>query len=80
MILKTTRNNEPMAVLLISDATGNAEVVVFPSDFQRLRARLGENSAYIFDAAIRDRDGERQILVNDAELLPLELCQTAEAA
>ncbi|BBF44982.1 DNA polymerase III alpha subunit [Lachnospiraceae bacterium KM106-2] len=43
-VIKTTRNNSMMAFITIEDLYGVVEVIVFPRDYEKYRAKLNEDS------------------------------------
>jgi DNA polymerase-3 subunit alpha len=69
--VKMTKNHEPMAVLVISDQTETAEIVVFGDDFERLHGSFAEEAAYLLTLRVAERNGERSLYLRNAVPFPL---------
>jgi DNA polymerase-3 subunit alpha len=71
--VRQTKAGETMAVLMISDPSGQHEAVVFPEAYQRFRQSLADGRAFVFSLGLGERDGMRQLFVREIEPLSLEL-------
>ena len=68
--VKTTRNGENMAFVMLEDKTGEIEAVVFSKQYERFSAMLLLESAVVLGGTISLRDDEPpKILVNSCDLL-----------
>ncbi len=67
---KVTRNNKIMAFVTVEDLTGQAEIIVFPTVFDRCRKYLEEDAALIVTGKLSlKEDEEPKILCDMAEPL-----------
>ena len=69
---RQTRKQTLMAVLTLSDPTGEYEAVVFPDDYERYRDTLKAGEAFVFRVGVGERDGMRQLSVRDVDPLVLD--------
>ncbi len=65
---KITKNNKMMAFITAEDLTGQAEIIVFPTVFDRARKYLSEDAALIVSGKLSFREDEE----------PKILCDTVE--
>ncbi|PIZ65411.1 DNA polymerase III subunit alpha [Candidatus Roizmanbacteria bacterium CG10_big_fil_rev_8_21_14_0_10_39_12] len=63
-MVKTKKNNQEMAFLQVSDATGTIEVVVFPKTYAKMKGDFDSNSVILFRAKVSERDGEISLLLD----------------
>jgi DNA polymerase-3 subunit alpha len=66
----TKKTGQPMAFLTIEDVSGQAEAVVFPSNYERLQEWLIEDTQQMIWGKIDKRDDDTQLIVEDLE--PIE--------
>ncbi|MFN5515822.1 MAG: OB-fold nucleic acid binding domain-containing protein [Cyanobacteriota bacterium] len=62
-----TKKGDPMAFITLEDASGQAEGVVFPDNFQRLGEQLLEGSQQMIWGKVDKRDDRVQLIVEDLE-------------
>ena len=63
IVPKKTRQNRPMASLLLGDMTGEVWVTVFPDVYETERFRLSLGSLYAFSVESVERDNQRRMIV-----------------
>lgn len=64
--VKTTRSNAMMAILTFEDMVGSVEVLVFPKDFERLRAQLNiDEKLFIRGRISVEEDKPAKVLLQD---------------
>lgn len=66
----TKKTSQPMAFLTLEDVSGQAEAVVFPSNYQRLQEWLIEDTQQMVWGKIDKREDQMQLIVEDLE--PIE--------
>ncbi|MGA1621593.1 MAG: OB-fold nucleic acid binding domain-containing protein [Synechocystis sp.] len=66
----TKKTGQPMAFLTVEDVSGQAEAVVFPSNYERLQEWLIEDTQQMIWGKIDKRDDQAQLIVEDLE--PIE--------
>jgi DNA polymerase-3 subunit alpha len=69
---RTTRSNDPMAVLKVLDVRGTFECVLFPRTFERFREMVEEGEILFFAGRVSHR---RATSVQAEELIPLDRAQ-----
>ena len=68
--IKTTRNGESMAFVLIEDKTSEIEAVVFAKQYEKFAELLIVETPVVIRGTISDKDEDRaNILLNDCKLL-----------
>lgn len=65
----TTKNNEPMAFVKLSDLTGTTEIVVFPSCFKTSAAHWESGKVLLIAGKVSTRDGEAKVMGETVEEL-----------
>ncbi len=63
----TKKSGQQMAFLTIEDVSGQAEAVVFPSNYERLQEWLIEDTQQMIWGKIDKRDDQTQLIVEDLE-------------
>jgi DNA polymerase-3 subunit alpha len=63
----TKKTGQPMAFLTLEDVSGQAEAVVFPSNYERLQDWLVEDTQQMVWGKIDKRDDQTQLIVEDLE-------------
>ena len=64
-----TKNNDLMAFVSVSDAESEAELIVFPQQYQRFSSLLVEQYIVYLDGTISlNKREEKQIIINDLRL------------
>lgn len=64
-----TKNNDLMAFVSVSDAESEAELIVFPQQYQRFSSLLVEQHIVYLDGTISlNKREEKQIIINDLKL------------
>jgi len=63
----TKKSGQQMAFLTIEDVSGQAEAVVFPSNYERLQEWLVEDTQQMIWGKIDKRDDQTQLIVEDLE-------------
>lgn len=63
-LTNTKRTNERMAILKIEDMEGEAECVVFPSDYQKLAQFINEGEVIFLNAKLNFRDNEAKLIAS----------------
>lgn len=58
-----TRKGEVMAFISASDATGDIDAVVFPTDYQRLSDQLEVGKVLVLEGKKEERNGKTQLIV-----------------
>ena len=75
---KTTKRQEEMAFLTVSDPQAEAKLVVFPNVFQRIQTFLQEGKILCFKGRIdQDLNGQKQIIVQSIERLTDQIAPKA---
>ena len=64
-----TKNREYMQFLTLEDLAGTFEVTIFPRDYQRLGARVGQSRAFRVTGRVGDRTGSVSLIATDLEPL-----------
>ncbi|MCJ7745078.1 MAG: OB-fold nucleic acid binding domain-containing protein, partial [Actinobacteria bacterium] len=64
-----TKNREYMQFLTLEDLSGTFEVTIFPRDYQRLGARVGQSRAFRVTGRVSDRTGSVSLIATDLEPL-----------
>ncbi|MDR1703602.1 MAG: DNA polymerase III subunit alpha, partial [Clostridiales bacterium] len=68
--VKYTKNNEPMAFVIIEDLYGEIELIVFPNLYTKLSYELVNGSALVATGRVSVKEGENAKLVcNDIQIL-----------
>jgi len=62
-----TKTGKPMIFMKLEDLTGKAEVTVFPNLLERVPNALQEGKVILVAGRVQDRNGELQILADDAQ-------------
>jgi DNA polymerase-3 subunit alpha len=62
-----TKNGDQMALVKISDLSGQIEVAVFPKSYKNLKTRLILNTPLIFIGKIASKNGERTMVIDSIE-------------
>ena len=60
----STKNGDPMAFLALEDGNKEVEAVIFPKDYQGLKAKFAEGDVVIIKGRCNMRNGEVSIVVN----------------
>lgn len=70
-VIRTKKDNSPMAFLTLEDQSGGVEAVIFPKSYDSYKNMLVENRPLYFEGKISLRDDEKSILIDiAAEQLP----------
>ena len=69
--IKHTKNNKTMAFLTVEDLVGNIEVVVFPKDYEKIRAFLNEDSKVFVKGRVSEEDDNASKLICES-IVPFE--------
>jgi DNA polymerase-3 subunit alpha len=69
----TTKKGDRMAIVQIEDLTGQAEAVVFPKSFERIKACIELDQRLMIWGRVDRRDDQCQFIIEDAE--PIEAIQ-----
>jgi DNA polymerase III alpha subunit len=64
-----TKNREYMQFLTFEDLSGTFEVTIFPREYQRLGARVGQSRAFRVTGRVGDRTGSVSLIATDLEPL-----------
>jgi DNA polymerase-3 subunit alpha len=64
-----TKKGEPMAVVQMEDLTGQAEGVVFPKSFDRIKSFIKADVRLIIWGKVDRREEQTQMIIEDAELI-----------
>jgi len=64
-----TKNREYMQFLTLEDLSGTFEVTIFPRDYQRLGARVGQSRVFRVTGRVGDRTGSVSLIATDLEPL-----------
>jgi DNA polymerase III subunit alpha len=59
----TTKNNETMAFLTLSDFSDSIEAVVFPRTYREFRETLQADACLAIKATLNTRNGEKSLIV-----------------
>ena len=65
----TTRNGDLMAFIHMEDISGNAEGVVFPKTYEKVKELIGEDRRLIIWGKVDKKDDKLQLIVDDVELV-----------
>ncbi len=68
----TTKKGDPMAFVKLADAQGSAELVVFPTTWQKTAAFWENDKTILLAGKVSRRDGDPSIVVDTAEELKTE--------
>ncbi len=69
--VKTTRNNQMMAILTFEDMVGTIEVLVFPKDFERYRTQLNTDAKMFIRGRVSvEEEKAAKLLLSD--IVPFE--------
>ncbi len=68
-VVKTTKNNQEMAILKVFDGTAIAEVVMFPRVYSKFKTDVGKNFVVIFKGTIKERNGRVNIYLENLKKL-----------
>lgn len=68
---RNTKNQEPMAIVSISDPTLTYEALLFGENFEKLNKKLSKNEAYLFNFDVSDRDGIIGLIIRNAEIVKI---------
>ena len=66
-----TKNNDPMAFVQMEDISGQAEGIVFPSAYGRIKDFLVEETPLIVWGKVQHKDDQIQLIIEDAELIDM---------
>ena len=66
-----TKNNDPMAFVQMEDISGQAEGIVFPSAYGRIKDFLVEETPLIIWGKVQHKDDQIQLIIEDAELIDM---------
>ena len=65
----TTRNGDPMAFIQMEDISGNAEGVIFPKTYDKIKEFISEDQRLIIWGKVDKKDDKLQLIVDDVELV-----------
>ncbi|QQS43689.1 DNA polymerase III subunit alpha [Candidatus Roizmanbacteria bacterium] len=74
-VVKTKKNNDDMAFLLLNDNSAGIEAIVFPKTYAKIRSACIPNSVILLKGKISEREGDYSIIVEKA----INLDQRAQA-
>ena len=62
-----TKMGDQMALVKISDLTGQFEVAVFPKVYKNLKDKLTPNIPLLFVGRVADKNGEKTMVIDNIE-------------
>lgn len=65
----TKKDGKPMAFVQMEDSTGQAEGVVFPQSYERIKHLIQADACLIVWGKVDQRDEQIQMIIEDAELI-----------
>jgi DNA polymerase-3 subunit alpha len=66
----TKKTNEQMAICMLEDLAGDAEVIVFPASYNQLSSQLKANTVVIVEARIAIREDQPRLIAQ--QILPID--------
>lgn len=70
-----TKRGDSMAFMSLSDETDELETVVFPNVYREVSPILEEEGLYRIEGKVSERNGEKQLIINQLEAITLELIE-----